>query len=60
MANCDNQANDAGSILEGYHYAYDAAGNRLWKQNAGPGATGLDGPGKRDITDIGEVGNENE
>ncbi len=30
------------TALDEYTYGYDTAGNRLWRQNAGPGATGLD------------------
>ena len=35
-------ANDAGTVLDEYKYGYDADGNVLWKQNATPGASGLD------------------
>ena len=30
------------ATLDGYVYGYDRAGNRLWKQNVNPGASGLD------------------
>jgi hypothetical protein len=31
-----------GETLDGYVYGYDRAGNRLWKRNATPDASGLD------------------
>ena len=37
-----DQVWQSGGIVDRYQYGYDAAGNRLYKKNAGPGASGLD------------------